>query len=102
MTTEIFAGLTAQLTDVQMKLEQLLEMHTGSKEQREWYTVEEAAKRMTRAPFTVREWCREGRIHARKRLERRGGAVLWNISASEIARIKDQGLLPPDSDRNAA
>jgi hypothetical protein len=50
--------------------------------------------------YTVREWCRQGRINATKRPERRGGAELWNISAAEIARIRDEGLLPQDLGRN--
>jgi hypothetical protein len=43
----------------------------------------------------VREWCRAGRARATEWLERRGGAELWNIPAGEVARVKDEGLLPP-------
>ena len=57
---------------------------------------------MGKTAYTVREWCREGRINARKRAERRGGAELWNISADEVSRIKDEGLLPAEQDRNRA
>jgi len=33
---------------------------------KEWYTTEEMAKIVGKAEFTVREWCRNGRIHAEK------------------------------------
>jgi excisionase family DNA binding protein len=69
--------------------------------QREWYTVDEVAELLGKRPYTVREWCREGRINARKRPERRGGAELWNISAAEVARYRDEGILPPVPDRNS-
>lgn len=70
-------------------------------EARESYSVEEVAALLNRSAYTVREWCREGRINATKRQERRGGAELWNISASEVARIQDEGLLQSDPLRNA-
>jgi hypothetical protein len=64
--------------------------------------VEEVAALLKKTPYTVREWCRERRINATKRAERRGGAELWNISAAEVTRYRDEGLLPPDPHRNIA
>jgi hypothetical protein len=69
-------------------------------EPRQWYTVEEAASLLGKRPYTVREWCRHGQINAAKRTERRGKAALWSVSAEEIARYRDEGLLPLDPDRN--
>ena len=76
-------------------LVQIHGMLAQPKETREWYTVEEVAAMLGKTTYTVREWCRLGRINATKRSERRGGAELWSISAAEIARYKDEGLLPP-------
>ncbi len=72
------------------------------KQPKEHYSTEEIAKVLGKAEFTVREWCRLGRINATKRLERRGGAELWSISAAEVARYKDEGLLSHDMNRNPA
>jgi hypothetical protein len=64
------------------------------------YSVEEAAELLGKTPFTVREWCRLGRINAAKRPERRGGSALWTIAADEIERYRNEGLLPLDPHRN--
>jgi hypothetical protein len=34
---------------------------------KEWYSTEEVAKMLGKAEFTVREWCRLGRIRASKK-----------------------------------
>ena len=86
--------MLATLREVKPLLDDLRVLMAAPAVAREWYDVEEAAKLLGKRPYTVREWCRHGRINARKRSERRGGAELWNISAAEIARIRDEGLLP--------
>ena len=68
-------------------------MLAAPKEVRECYTVEEVAAMVSKTPYTVREWCRHGRINAVKRSERRGGSELWSIPAEEVARYKNEGLL---------
>ena len=69
---------------------------------RRQYTVEEVAKTLSKTSYTVREWCRHGQVNATKRAERRGSAALWSISADEVERIKNDGLLPLDPSRNHA
>ncbi len=61
---------------------------------REWYTTEEFAGRVGKAEFTVREWCRHGRIHARKRKSGRGASCSWAIAHDEFLRYQREGLLP--------
>jgi excisionase family DNA binding protein len=100
MTLECVPGIEARLDAMETMLEQIHSMLAGPKGTREWYTVDEAATLVNKNTYTVREWCRQGRINATKRPERRGGAELWNISASEVVRYKDEGLLPPDPHRN--
>lgn len=60
----------------------------------DWHSPAEVAALLSRAPFTVREWCRNGRINAQKRPTGRGDADEWEISADEVQRIKNHGLLP--------
>ena len=100
MTTECVSGFEARITEMHTMLVQIHGMLAQPKETREWYSVEEVAALLSKSAYSVREWCRFGRINATKRSERRGGAELWSISAGEIARYKDEGLLPLDPCRN--
>jgi hypothetical protein len=61
---------------------------------KEWYSVAEVASILGKAGFTVREWCRLGRIHARKRQCGRGQAQEWMIAHAELRRVENEGLLP--------
>jgi excisionase family DNA binding protein len=100
MTLDMPPGLEARLSGIEAMLAQIHEAVAAPRVPREWYTVEEVAAMVNKTSYTVREWCREGRINAAKRPEKRGGAELWNISADEVARYKDEGLLAPDPYRN--
>ena len=61
---------------------------------KDWYTTAEVAVTIGRAEFTVREWCRLGRIHAEKRACGRGLSQEWIISHAELTRFRNEGLLP--------
>ena len=79
-----------RLTRIEAALEQLLRRNTI----KEWYTTEEVAAVLGKAPFTVREWCRHGRVNASKRDCGRGKSKEWIISREELLRIQTEGLLP--------
>jgi transposase len=76
-----------------------LAIATPTMAERTWYSVEEAAKLINRAPFTIRRYCRDGELNASKRRKRGPGASWW-ISATEIARFRNDGPLPPNPSRN--
>jgi hypothetical protein len=61
---------------------------------KDWYSTAEVATLLAKAEFTVREWCRLGRVHAAKRLCGRGCSQEWIISHDELTRIRNEGLLP--------
>lgn len=60
---------------------------------KEYYSVAEVAEILGKAEFTVREWCRLGRIWAEKRQCGRGRTKEWMISHEELTRIRNEGLL---------
>ena len=76
------------------RIEQLLQTLVEQRTIKEWYTPAELAKLLGKAEFTVREWCRLGRIQARKKNCGRGVAGEWIISHEELTRIRNEGLLP--------
>ena len=88
----------AQVAEVRAMLAELLGRLGGTGQSstilpcRSSYSVEEVAAMLGRTSFTVRQWCRNGRIEATKRQERRGGAELWSIAAEEVERHRNEGL----------
>lgn len=59
------------------------------------YTPAEVAVIVGRRPYTVREWCRYGRIRAEKVIGvGRGSEEAWRISHAELTRYLNEGLLP--------
>jgi hypothetical protein len=67
---------------------------------KEFYSISEAAKILRRRPYTVREWCRLGRVKGQKAHSGRGLDEEWRISHEELTRIQNEGLLPQgDSSR---
>lgn len=61
---------------------------------KDWYTTAELAEILGRSEFTVREWCRLGRIKAQMRASGRGLTQAWIVSHAELVRYQNFGLLP--------
>jgi hypothetical protein len=76
------------------RIEQLLASLVERETMREWYTTEQFAQIVGKAEFTVREWCRRGRVNAEKRNSGRGAFPAWVISHAELLRYQREGLLP--------
>lgn len=94
MKDDAHLGIQARLDEMRTMILQIHEMLANPIVAREWFTVEEVATQLGKRPYTVREWCRHGRLNATKRTEKRGGVELWNISSEEVARYRNEGLLP--------
>lgn len=81
--------LEERLERIETMLVALVERHSA----REWYSVEQFSRLVGRSEFTVREWCRLGRIQARKKESGRGAYAAWAISNEEWQRYQREGLL---------
>jgi transposase len=75
-------------------IETLLQRIVRDRTIKECYSTAEVAEILGKAEFTVREWCRLGRIWAEKRPCGRGNSKEWMISHEELTRIQNEGLLP--------
>lgn len=84
--------MTMSIEERLSRIESMLHFLTGLQEVREWYSVDEFASLVDRSPFTVREWCRLGRIQGRKKDSGRGAHTSWAISREELQRYQREGL----------
>ena len=85
---------TEQISDRLDRIEAMLKDLVSEKTIKECYSTAEVAEILGKAEFTVREWCRLGRIWAEKRACGRGNSKEWMISHVELTRIQNEGLLP--------
>ena len=83
-----------QITTRLDRIEALLTALVSQPQAKDFYEVEEFARLVGKATFTVREWARLGRIHGRKRRSGRGAHASWVFAHSELLRYQMEGLLP--------
>jgi hypothetical protein len=86
-----------QITDMFSRLERIeaaLANLAQVRATKDWYSTSEVAALLERSDWTVREWCRLGRVNAGKRRCGRGSSLEWIISHEELQRIRNEGLLP--------
>jgi hypothetical protein len=79
-----------ELQEVKAMLAVLVDRQTV----KDFYEIEEFARLVGKAEFTVREWCRLGRIRAEKKLSGRGAHARWAVPHAEWLRFQREGLLP--------
>jgi hypothetical protein len=76
------------------RIEQMLAALLARESVKEHYSTDEFARVVGKAEFTVREWCRLGRIKAEKRQSGRGAYSEWVIGHAELLRYRQHGLVP--------
>jgi hypothetical protein len=76
------------------RLEAMLVVLVERQTVKDFYEVEEFARLVGKATFTVREWCRHGRVRAEKRMSGRGAYASWVVSHAELQRYQKEGLQP--------
>lgn len=59
------------------------------------YTADDVAAILDKSSWTVRQWCRQGRIRAERRNTKRGKGREWIVTEEELCRYEREGLLPP-------
>jgi hypothetical protein len=90
---EALAPLVDQLRKIQAQLAAMAGEATKATIVKEYYTTVEIANLLGKRPYTVREWCRLGRVNAEKANFGRGQDDEWRISHQELTRIQNEGLL---------
>jgi hypothetical protein len=90
MLRQALSELLAKLA----RIETLLEANLREKTVKEYYTTAEVAEIVGKAEYTVREWCRTGRVLATKKNYARGPHPEWLIAHAELQRLRNEGLRP--------
>lgn len=93
MNTDSPLDLAARLDRIELQLAGVLDLLASQRTIKDWYTTEEFAALVGKAEFTVREWCRLGRVRAEKRQSGRGKHREWVVSHDEMLRYQRDGLL---------
>lgn len=91
---ETLGRLERRLEAIEQTVTVVRELAASKRVVKEFYTTAEVAGLLGRRPYTVREWCRLGRVHAIKAHAGRGSEEEWRISHEDLLRIKNEGLLP--------
>lgn len=86
----VLQQLVQQVAEMKASLALLLKQQTV----REFYTVKQVAEMLGKKEYTVREWCRLGRLAAKKLPGGRGNEGEWRIPHEELERYQNEGLLP--------
>ena len=89
---DLIPELLSRLEAIEQKLDELREGRLAMRQS--FYSTSELAVILGKAEWTVREWCRLGRVNAEKRASGRGCAKEWMIAHEELERVKSEGLLP--------
>lgn len=84
-----------ELTDLVHRLQ--AKLHKPNVEEPDTLCVQHAAELLSRAPFTVRQWCRTGRIKAHRARSGRGPYAEWRIPMDSIRSYQKDGLLDPSN-----
>ncbi len=92
---EVMEELLERLSRLEAGLTAVLGRLATERAGQAWYGTAELAALLGKEEFTVREWCRLGRIRAEKKRSGRGRHRAWAVSAAEVERYRREGLLPP-------
>jgi hypothetical protein len=88
------ADVVARLDQIDRRIGELRDLLLEQRTVKDFYTTHEVAESVGKAEFTVREWCRLGRVAASKRACGRGKFQEWIVSHDELTRLRNEGLLP--------
>jgi hypothetical protein len=87
--------VVARLDQLDAKLDELADLLIRQRTVKDFFPIAEMAEITGRAEFTVREYCRLGRVRGEKLACGRGKHQAWVISHEELTRYRNEGLLPP-------
>jgi hypothetical protein len=86
--------ILARLDRLDSRIGELHDLLVTQRTVKDYYTTAEVAALIGKAEFTVREYCRLGRVRGEKLACGRGKHQAWVVSHEELTRYRNEGLLP--------
>ncbi len=71
-----------------------IEKILGLSIEKESYSTKEAAEKLDRAEWTVRQWCNKGQVKGARKVHGKGRTGEWRIPHEEVVRIQNEGMSP--------
>jgi hypothetical protein len=85
--------VVSAIAEIQTLQREVRDLLVSQRTVKDWYSTDEIASISGKAEYTVREWCRQGRIRAEKKGSGRGKYQSWVVSHDELLRYQRDGLL---------
>ena len=79
------------------RIEETLAALVARQAVKEWYSTDEVSKHLGRAEFTVREWCRLGRVRAKRRAAGAASTSRGSSPTRSCSAVPAGGALAPQS-----
>ena len=93
-TTPVSESVFETLAERLSRIEAALTVLAKERSVKEFYSTKQVAEMLGKKEYTVREWCRLGRVAAKKLPGGRGNEGEWRIPHEELVRYQNEGLLP--------
>lgn len=61
---------------------------------KEAYTTTEAAERLCRSEWTVRQWCNKGQVEGAYKVHGKGRTGEWRLTHEAVANLQSKGPAP--------
>ncbi len=94
MPEESNTEIITRLDRLDERMAKLCDLLSQQRTIKDWYTTAEVGAITGKSEYTVREWCRQRRVQAKKRPCGRGKSKEWVLSHAELERLRNEGLLP--------
>ena len=91
-TNELLQRVAQQQQDIIERLDRLEKAHCREVV-KEAYTTDEAAKRLGRSEWTVRQWCNKNQVAGAYKIRGKGRTGEWRLPHAAVIQLQAEGPL---------
>jgi transposase len=90
---ELMVLFVTQQREILARLDRM-ERAQGLSVVKEAYTTEEAAERLGRSEWTVRQWCNKGQVEGAYKVHGKGRTGEWRLTHEAVSALQSRGPAP--------